>query len=80
MPNGKESETLSATAPAETAREIERLAFESGLSRSRYILALLQEAARGNRRFRFVRGEFREEPPLEPVRYALNEAPQSKRK
>ena len=79
MPNGKESETLSATAPAATAREIERLAFESGLSRSRYILALLEGAVVGNRRFRYVRGEFREEPPAEPVR-EVSKATKTKQK
>ena len=80
MPNGKQSETLSATAPVALARQIEKLAFDSGLSRSRYILALLEEAARNCRIFRFARGQFIEEPPGAPVIYRLNETPNTKRK
>lgn len=52
MPNVTGSENVSSTVPEKLARDIEGLARESGLSRSRYVGILLNEAAERRRVFR----------------------------
>lgn len=71
MPNGKGVETLSTNANEELAATISALAFECGLSRSKYMLALLQDAAAKRRKFVLRSGTFVED--LAPTSYRLNE-------
>ena len=71
MPNGKGVETLSTNVSEELAATINALAFECGLSRSKYILALLQDAAAKRRKFVLRSGAFVED--LAPTHYRLNE-------
>lgn len=48
----KGSETLSASVPAALALQIDTLARESSLTRSRYVRLLLEDAAEKGRRFK----------------------------
>jgi hypothetical protein len=72
MANPKGSENVSSTVKGELAREIEALAGESGLSRSSYVRALLEDAVAKRRVFRLRHAEFVEETP---VHYRPNEKP-----
>lgn len=71
MPNGKGTETLSANASEDLAKSISDLAYQCGLSRSKYMLALLEDAAKRRRRFVLRSGNFVEEASTE--NYRLNE-------
>jgi len=61
IPNGKDS--VSAYVDEGLAIEVQHLAEECGLSRSRYVTALLVDAVRRRRAFRFKKGEYLEEKP-----------------
>lgn len=52
MANPKGAENVSSCVPEELARQIGNLAAESGISRSRYVRALLEEAVGRRRVFR----------------------------
>lgn len=74
------TENVTANVSVELARAVLELAQESGLSRSKYVRALLEDAVERKRVFRLRRESFIEERPAEPVRYVLNDAPKTKRK
>lgn len=63
MPSPKGKENVTAYVDESIARQVDELADESGLSRSRYVSALVFEAVRNRRRFRLKKGEFIEEKP-----------------
>jgi hypothetical protein len=68
MPNPKGSEGVSSVVPIPLAREIKALAEETGLSRSRYVRALLEDAVKRRRIFHVKHAEFIESnanPPLD---------------
>jgi hypothetical protein len=81
MANVKGSENISSTVPTDLAKQIIFLAGESGLTTSKYVRALLVDAAARRRIFRVRHEEFCEEtPPTGPVNYRLNDAPKTSRK
>ena len=71
MPNVYGSETVSAAVPAAIAKQIAVLSNESGLSRSRYVRLLLEDAVETGRRFK-VRLERFDAPPPPSRKRATN--------
>jgi hypothetical protein len=64
MPNPKGSENVSSCVPESLAASISGLASESGLSRSSYVRALLEDAVKKHRLFRLKFEEFEETTPI----------------
>jgi len=67
----KGSETLSASVPAALALQIDTLARESSLTRSRYVRLLLEDAVDKGRRFK-IRLESFDDPPPPSGKHAKN--------
>ena len=70
---------MTANVSVELALAVLDLAKESGLSRSKYVRALLEDAVNRKRVFRLRREPFIEELSAEPVR-ELSKAPKKKQK
>ena len=62
MANPKGSENVTATCPEPLAREVEKLAESSGMSRSAYVRRLLEDAVLQGRTFKITVYEVRGNP------------------
>ena len=74
------TENVTANVSVELALAVLDLAKESGLSRSKYVRALLEDAVERKRVFRLRRESFIEERPAEPGLHGLKQASKTKQK
>jgi len=72
------TENVTANVSVELALKVLDLANESGLSRSKYVRALLEDAVNRRRVFRLRRESFIEESPADPGRHVLKQASKTK--